>query len=609
MPILVNAHELSKSFAFRPLFDRLSFSIDSGERIGLIGPNGAGKSTLLSILAGKISPDSGTLSLQRGLKIGMLEQVPSFSPNATVESSVLEGSHDPYEWEEIAKAQELMGKLSLIGNSGFHAETPVSELSGGWKKRVALARELLKQPDLLLLDEPTNHLDVESILWLENFLARSPIATMTITHDRVFLQKVSSRIIELDRRNPGGLLSVTGDYATFLERKEGLLQAQASQETKLKNTLRREMEWLRRGAKARTTKQEARIQRVGELAETVSELGYRNQTSTVQLEVLEMGRAPKRLIVAEGISMKYEGREVLPKMDLLVTPKSRIGLLGANGSGKSTLIRILLKLEAPTTGTVTHVESLKVAYFEQNRESLDPELSVIKTICPVGEHLDYNGSRIHVRSYLDRFLFSGSHAEMKVGRLSGGEQSRILLARLFLEPANLLVLDEPTNDLDMNTLDVLEEVLQDFKGAVLLVTHDRYFLDRVANKILGFGLPAAGKREIISFANLAQWETWHDQQEELAKEKEKKDRADAKRSSDKTNKKARLGFKEQRELDGMESLIAEQEAKLAALESESQKPELSSHASRLQEITMEMSALQKKIEGLYARWSELEAMK
>lgn len=608
MPILVNAHEISKSFAFRPLFDGLSFSIESGERIGLIGPNGAGKSTLLSILAGKSTPDSGTLSMQRGLKIGLLEQVPAFSPDATVESSVLEGSSDPYDWEEIARAQELMGKLSLVDHPNFQTDTPVALLSGGWKKRVALARELLKQPDLLLLDEPTNHLDVESILWLENFLERSPVATLTITHDRAFLQKVSNRIIELDRRNPGGLLSVTGDYATFLEKKDALLSAQASQEIKLKNTLRREMEWLRRGAKARTTKQEARIQRVGELAETVSELGYRNQTSSVLMEVTSAGRAPKRLIVAEGISMKYDGKEVLPKMDLLVTPQSRIGLLGANGSGKSTLIRILLKTEAPTTGTVSHVESLRVAYFEQNRESLDPELSVIKTLCPVGDHLDFNGSKIHVRSYLERFLFSGSHAEMKVGRLSGGEQSRILLARLFLEPANLLVLDEPTNDLDMKTLDVLEEVLQDFKGAVLLVTHDRYFLDRVANKILGFAQPAEGKREIISFANLAQWEAWHDRQEEILKEKEKQSRANAKKDS-KNNKKEKLGFKEQRELDGMEALIAATEAKLGALEAESLKPEVASHATRLLEITSEMSSLQKEIERLYARWTELEALK
>ncbi len=589
MAILVNAHELSKSFAHRPLFEKLSLGIESGERIGLIGPNGAGKSTLLRILSGEVAPDSGTLSLQRGLRVGHLQQVPAFSPGATVEASILEGSENPSDWEEIVYAQELMAKLSL-------PEGAVDELSGGWKKRVALARELLKRPDLLLLDEPTNHLDVESILWLEEFLERSPFATLTITHDRVFLQKVSNRIVELDRRNPGGLLSVQGDYATFLERKDALLAAQASQETKLRNTLRREVEWLRRGAKARTTKQEARIQRVGELGETVAELAYRNKVNTVQLDFQEMGRNPKKLIEAKGISRSYDGNQVVHPFSLMVGPKSRLGLLGANGSGKSTLLRLLLKLEEPDTGTVFHADNLQVAYFEQNRDSLDPERSVLKTVCPAGDQVEFAGRPLHVRSYLERFLFTSNQAEMPVGKLSGGEQSRLLLARLMLQPANVLVLDEPTNDLDMTTLDLLEEVLKEFQGAVLLVSHDRYFLDQVANQILGFGLTAEGKREIVTFANVAQWEAWHESQRtQPKKEKNKAERE--------TSKPKKLSFKEQRELDGMEGAIAKAEARLKELEQESIRA--ATQSGRLLELTREMSALQAEIDRLFARWTEL----
>ncbi|MGZ3710897.1 MAG: ATP-binding cassette domain-containing protein, partial [Bdellovibrionota bacterium] len=314
---------------------------------------------------------------------------------------------------------------------------------------------------------------------------------------------------------------------------------------------------------------------------------------------------PKKLVEALGISVNYDGHEILPKMDLLITPKSRIGLLGPNGCGKSTLIKVLLKLEEPTTGTVFHSENLKISYFEQNRDSLDPDITVLKTICPVGEHLDYNDRRIHARSYLDRFLFTGNQVEQPVGRLSGGEQSRLLLAKLMLEPANMLVLDEPTNDLDMATLDMLQEVLVEYKGAVVLVTHDRYFLDQVANQILGWGVKPNGKKEIVSFTNLEQWENWHDSLPEPGPEKKPEKKAALAPAA---GEKKKLNNKEQRELDGMEALIAEKESKLADLTSESEKPELGANAKKLQELTSEMAGVQKEIEKLYARWSELTAL-
>lgn len=608
MAILVNAHQIRKSFAARPLFEGLTFSVEEGERIGLIGPNGAGKSTLLRILAGETSPDEGVLSLKRGLKIGFLEQVPRFSPGTSVLSTVLEGAHDAHDGEEIARAHELLSRFSLAEGS----DSQVDQLSGGWKKRVALARELLRQPDLLLLDEPTNHLDVESILWLEELLARSPFATVTITHDRLFLQRVSNRILELDRRNPGGLLSIQGDYASYLETKELMLSAQEQQEIRLKNTLRRETEWLRRGAKARTTKQQARIQRAEDLRQSVDELSYRNQNSKVRIEFQGAEKNPKKLIEARGISQSYGGRWVVPPTDIQITAGSRIGLLGPNGCGKSTLIRLLLGEEEPKTGSVSASELLQVAYFEQNRETLDPSLSVLKTICPSGEYVDFRGGRVHVKSYLDRFLFSYGQMEMAVGKLSGGEQSRLLIARLMLQEANLLVLDEPTNDLDMATLGVLEEVLQDFGGAVLLVTHDRYFLDQVATKILAFGEDPQGKRVILPFMGFSQWESWHEEQARLreAQAAKQNSRASAQSSepaasSTPAPKKRKLSFKDQRELDSMEENIGKAEERLSALQAESALPEVMRSSVRLTEIAREMSELQAEIERLYSRWAQL----
>ena len=600
MTILANAHQLSKSFGARSLFSGLTFAIESNERIGLIGPNGAGKSTLLRILAGQMAPDSGTLSFQRGMKVGFMEQVPTFAPDAYILSTVLEGSNDPYEWENISLAHEFISKLEL---DAFEVDTPIAKLSGGWKKRVALAREMIKKPDLLLLDEPTNHLDVESILWLEKFLSRSDFSTLTITHDRLFLQRVSDRIIELDSRHPGGLLSVKGDYAAYVEVRSQLISAQERREVILKNTLRRETEWLRQGAKARTTKQQARINRAGDLKETVEDLTTRNQTRTARIDFQSAEKNPKKLIEAKSISKKYGDRKIITDFDLMVTPGMRIGLLGSNGSGKSTLIRILLGFEAPSAGMVLRSEHLSVAYFDQTREALDPNVTLSKTLCPSGDYVDYRGARVHIRSYLDRFLFTSTQMDMPVGKLSGGEQARILIAKLMLTQANILVLDEPTNDLDMATLSVLEECLTEFNGAVILVSHDRYFLDQVANKILAF--PKDGSGKLISFSDLNQWESWYlDQPKNQPPIPEK---AALKTDEVAAGKKKKLGFKEQRELDSMEANIKIVEDQLAVLVHESSLPQNASNSVTLAKISEQMSELQKEIDRLYHRWTDLES--
>lgn len=596
MPTLVSAHNLTKAYGARPLFSGITFMIESGERIGLIGPNGAGKSTLLKILASSITPDSGNVSFQRGLRVGYLEQTPSFKVGASVLDTVLEGT-DRDSWESIAKSQEVMSKLSL-------EDGPVDQLSGGWKKRVALARELVRMPDLLLLDEPTNHLDVESILWLEDFLANARMAALTVTHDRLFLQRITNRILELDRRNPGGLLSVSGDYSSYLETKDQLMQAQERREIILKNTLRRETEWLRRGAKARTTKQQARIKRAGDLKEEVGELGFRNQTKTARIDFQSSDKNPKRLIEADSIAKTYSAKPLFKDLNMMVTPGTRIGLLGPNGCGKSTLIRILVGQEQPDQGLVTRSDQLKVAYFEQNREALDPSITLATTLCPRGDFVEFRGGRIHIRSYLDRFLFSPEQMDMKVGNLSGGEQSRLLIAKLMLQEANLLVLDEPTNDLDLATLSVLEECLTDFGGAVLFVTHDRYFLDHVATKILAF---APNEGNLIPFASVEQWENWQADQETLARTNKAPTSVNSpNKSSAEAPKKRKLSFNEQRELDNMEERIAETEARLASLTSESTSEDAMRNPNRLTEIANAMTQTQAEIERLYARWSELE---
>jgi ABC transport system ATP-binding/permease protein len=606
MGILVNAHSVTKSFGARPLFSEISFSVDAKERIGLIGPNGAGKSTLLKIIAGQHLPDSGTISIQRGLKVGYLEQVPQFLPDATIQSAILETSNDPYDWEEISRAQTIMAKMEL----SQAADTSIDNLSGGWKKRVALARELFREPDILLLDEPTNHLDVESIFWLENFLASAPFATITITHDRVFLQKVSTRILELDRRNPNGLLSINGNYAQYLEIKSDLMRSQEVREVKLRNTMRTELEWLRRGPKARTTKQQARIDRAEDLQDDVAELAFRNKTSSLRLDFQGTDKNPKKLLQATGIQKSYQDKIIVPKIDLLLTPKSRVALLGPNGCGKSTLIRLLTKQENPDQGEVFHSDFLKISYFEQHRDSLDPESTLVKSICPNGDHVIYMGNSVHVRSYLDRFLFRTDQMEMPIGRLSGGEQSRLFIAKLMLREANMMILDEPTNDLDLATLDLLAEVLREFKGAVLLVTHDRFFLDQVCNQILAFGYNAKGAKCIENFSDLDQWEPWYQSQRANLKQIQKSDNKPAANEPAVTNnsaKKKKLSFKDQRDLDQMEENIKIAEARVKDLTEQSQDPANASNASRIIEITRDLGLATAEVERLYKRWAELES--
>jgi len=601
--ILLSAQGLGHAFGARALFDDVSFTLSDGDRVGLIGPNGAGKSTLLRILAGELGVDRGNVARRGGLRVAYLPQMPTFEPGATVRAAIAAGTKATGSWEDEARVDELIAKLGL-GGPEAGADQLVERLSGGWSKRVALARALVGHPDLLLLDEPTNHLDVESILWLERFLAAARFATVTVTHDRLFLQRISNRILELDRRNAGGLLDVAGDYATYVERKADNMAAQERREDVLRNTLRRETEWLRRGPKARSTKQEARIQRAGALSEEVAELGTRNTQRSVDLDFQGTGRKTKRLIEAKAVSVSYGDRAVFQSIDLIVGPGSRLGLLGPNGCGKSTLLRVLTGAQAPTAGEVSRVHGLEIAFFEQDRAALDPARTVADTVCPDGDFVQFRGARQHRHGYLERFLFRSEQMSQPVGRLSGGEQSRLLVAQLMLRPASVLVLDEPTNDLDLATLGILEDALTSFEGAVLLVTHDRYFLDQVATQILAFHTLPGEEGRVTSFAGLEQWEEWHRTQVAGARSGRAAPAAAAAHAPRK-----KLNFNLQREWDGIEARVALAEAKVRTLEGELQSPAIAANAARIMALADEVAAAQADVERLIARWAELETLR
>lgn len=596
--ILLSAHDISKSFGGRTLFENLSLGIAEKDRVGFVGPNGAGKSTLMKILAGQMESDAGQVSRRKGLTIGFLPQTPDLNPLAGVLETVLEKCSDRD--EALPRAWELLAKLEL---SQFGDETRIEQLSGGWQKRVALARELALSPQLLFLDEPTNHLDVSSILWLEKFLRSSSFAVLMITHDRLFLQRVANRILDLDPRNPNYLFNVDGDYAEYLAVKEGELAAQERHERVERNRLRRETEWLRRGSIARQTKQSARIEAAHALKDTVQDLENKNRNREVELNFGQVHHAPKKLIEAKSVGKRYGDRVLFTDLDLLITPKTRLGLLGDNGSGKSTLIRVLLGDEAADSGVIHRADELKVSYFEQSRETLLPELSVLKNICPEGDYVFVQGQSVHVRSYLDRFYFSGSKVDLPVKKLSGGEQARLRLAQLMLNEAQVLVLDEPTNDLDSQMLESLESSLNEFNGAVILVTHDRYFLDAVADEILAFPLPGSKSSQLQRFASYFQWENWFENEKATPVARTQKTPPSEPMSA----KKARLSYKEKYELENMETSILGLEQKLEALRLESESSAVLSDHQRLAQIHTDMAKLTEEIEAKYQRWAELDA--
>ncbi|MCL4838376.1 MAG: ATP-binding cassette domain-containing protein, partial [Thermoanaerobaculia bacterium] len=455
-PVLLGCEGISKAFGARPLFAGVRFSLFAGDHVGMVGPNGAGKSTLLRILAGLETPDEGSVTLRKGVRVGYVPQDPVFAPGESVAQVVAGALAGEDRLEEHARDRRV---AVALGRSGFGDPAARTEtLSGGWRKRLAIARELAREPDILLLDEPTNHLDVDAILWLETLLASEPKAFLAVSHDRYFLQRLARRAFELNRAFAGGLLEVEGSYADLLEARDERLRNQAAYEETLANLVRREVAWLRRGPKARTTKAKARIQSAGRLVDelALSRDRSRSGEATVGLELAGSERRTKRLWECRGLSKAMGARLLVSGLDLFLGPGTRLGVLGPNGSGKSTLLRLIVGELAPDGGTILTADRLRVAYFEQNRESLDPETTLQRALAPEGDSVVYRDRSLHVASWAKRFLFRPEQLVTPVGRLSGGEKARIVLARLMLRPADLLVLDEPTNDLDIPTLEVLE---------------------------------------------------------------------------------------------------------------------------------------------------------
>jgi ATP-binding cassette subfamily F protein uup len=602
MSLLLHCESLSKSFGVRTLFKDISIGFDDTERTGLIGPNGSGKSTLLKILAGIEHYDSGNLTSRRNLRLAYLPQEDRFPPGLTVQEVLLDALKDEHA-DEHDKLTQVEIQLSRVG---FERTDQAAEtLSGGWRKRLAIARELVKQPDLLLLDEPTNHLDLEGILWLEKLLSNANFAFLLVSHDRYFLENATNRIVELNSAYADGYLSINGSYSDFLEKREEYLEAQSAQQTALASRVRREVEWLKRGAKARTTKAKGRIEQAGRMMEDLAELKGRNaQSGSMQIDFAATDRRTRKMLVAKDVTKSIPGRTLFEHLNLVLSPGMKLGLLGPNGSGKSTLIKLLSGELKPDAGDIWQADGLRIVRFDQGRRHLDKTQLLRHALSPMGDTLVYRGNAMHITAWARQFLFRSEQLDMPVSDLSGGEQSRVLIANLMLQPADLLILDEPTNDLDIPSLEVLEESLSDFPGALVLVTHDRFMLDRISTEILALD----GKGGARPFASVIQWQAAKDDDEQ--KQAAANRQVSSKPAPRQTvAAKKKLTWNEQRELEQMEEKILAAEEDLHAHQKRMEDPTVLADHVRLREVCTKVDEAQTLVQKLYERWQELEARK
>ena len=629
---LITLENISKSYSEKILANNVSLGINEGEKIGLIGVNGTGKSSFLKIVAGVEEPDEGTVTKGNRVRIEYLAQTPDYDDNATVLEQVFKGNSEEMrilrEYEELLEKIDkgevkendserlikLQGKidalnlwdmeseaknvLTKLGITNF--EEKVGNLSGGQKKRIMLAAALITPCELLILDEPTNHLDNETISWLEEYLNSRKGALLMITHDRYFLDRVTNRILELDR---GRLFSYDGNYSVFLEKKMERIAIEKASEEKRQNLMRKELAWVRRGAKARTTKQKARLQRFDEL---VNQEGF---IENENIEISVMGtRLGKKIIEIEHLNKSFGDKKIVDDFNYIVLRSDRIGIVGPNGIGKSTLMGMIEGKVKPDSGEIIKGETVKIACFSQEDTHMHPEMRAIDYIKEAGEYLQTaTGERITASQMCEKFLFDGTLQWTMIGMLSGGERRRLHLLRVLMEAPNVLLLDEPTNDLDIETLNRLEDYLDDFGGVVITVSHDRYFLDRICNKI--FSYEGNGKIDIYTgnygdYLLSKEEEAVNNKEKEVAVDKNKKES-----SVDKNKNKGKVlkfSFKEQREFETIDEEIMTLEEKIEELDSL-----MAKHASeygRLQELMEEKSKVEEELAFKYERWEYLNEL-
>ena len=593
--MILNASGLQKSYGAVPLFEDISLNISDGDRLGLIGPNGSGKSTLLQILAGQLEPDAGNMALRKNTHLSYVAQQSEFAGGETVRDVITRALA-----RSMTPAEEREGRLAeTLGRVGFtDFDVEAAQLSGGWRKRLAIAEALVSDPELLLLDEPTNHLDLPGIEWLEKLLQTASFASVVISHDRYFLENVATDMAELNRIYPDGIFRVRGRYSEFLEKKNESLIAQTKQQEALANRVRTEIEWLRRGPKARATKAKARIDKAHELIRELGDLNNRTRAASADIDFTATDRKTKRLVELKNVSFRLGEKQILQNANFTLTAGTRVGLVGPNGSGKTTTLRLLRGEWQPDSGEVLRAESLRVVYFDQNRP-LDPTLTLRRALAPHSDSVVYQDRTIHVASWAARFLFTNEQLNQPVDRLSGGERARVLIAKLMLEPADVLLLDEPTNDLDIPTLEILEESLLEFRGTLVLVTHDRYMLDRVSTTVWGLD----GQGGVQSFADYSQWEAW--QSERVAtKEKTRSTETPEVRA---TPAKKKLSYLDSRDFETIEERITEAEDVLAVKRALLEDFQIASDPKRLQTALAAVETAQRTVDQLYSRWAELEA--
>lgn len=605
MPPILSAQSVTKQFGAVPAFRDISLTVEDGDRIGLIGPNGAGKSTLLALLAGQVPPDSGEVVVRKRARAAYVPQDSRFLPGLSVRD-VLQRAMTVAHTEETEREGRLR---ELGGRTGFDSlEAEAASLSGGWRKRLAIAEALVSEPDVLLLDEPTNHLDLAGIEWLEELLASSPFAVVAVSHDRYFLESTSTQIIELNRVYAEGLLRVKGNFSRFLEEKQAYLEAQNRQMESLRNRVRTEIEWLRRGPKARTTKSKARIDTAHAMIGQLANMETRAASASAGIDFAASQRKTKRLVEFENVACAVPGSDAGSKrlfggLDFVLTAGAKVGLVGPNGSGKTTFLRLLHGDIEPAEGSIRRAEALRIVYFSQIRE-LDETTTLRRAMAPEGDSVIYQGRTVHVASWAARFLFTGEQLNQPVRNLSGGERARVLIARLMLQPADVLLLDEPTNDLDIPTLEILEDNLLEFPGALILVTHDRYLLNRVATTVLGLD----GRGHVGKFADYAQWETWIEEQGSGGRDQGSErtpPRPETAAPKTETLAKKKLSYMEAREFAGIEQRVEASDARLAAARSRVEDPVIATNAAALQNALAELEAARQENDALYARWAEL----